>query len=161
MAKADNRNPKPSASLSCLSADVSAKAMNHTLHVFSGTFGSSEKACCYSEPQWERPAPDDSWPEEEYAAWEARNPTWLLRKDLAVGSLDPDFVETIFGPHKLDYLRTQLANESDKRKVADQIAPDADTLVLILSRAFDGRAVRLTSTSALKYHGEFLWGVKT
>src|SRR5436190_21636780 len=87
--------------------------MTRTVHVFSGTFASREKACQYSEEQWERPAPDDSWSEEDYAAWEERNPTWLLRRDLrtppgAAGfDLDPDFVETIFGSDKIDYLGSQ------------------------------------------------------
>src|SRR5690348_1527189 len=101
--------------------------MAQTLHVFSGTFGSRERACQYSEQQWEKPAPDDSWSEQDYAAWEARNPTWLLRQHLAVALLDPDFIETIFGSHKIEYLRSQLATEPDKHKLPDQIPQEADT----------------------------------
>ena len=67
-------------------------------------------------------------------------------------------VETIFGPDKLEYLRRQLAIESDKRKVSDQIPRDADTLVLIMSRAFGGPEVRPASTPVLQYHGEYPWG---
>jgi hypothetical protein len=59
-----------------------------------------------------------------------------------------------------DYLRSQLAIESDKRKVPDQIVQDADTLVLIMSRAFT-RAVQLASTPTLKYYGEYPWGPET
>jgi hypothetical protein len=128
-----------------------------TLHVFSGTFGSQEKACQYSEPQWETPAPDDSWSEEDYAAWESRNPKWQLRKDLAIRPLDSDFIETIFGPQKLDYLRTQLASEADRRNVPEQISQDADTLVLVMSEAFRGKQVRPSSTPRLRYHGEYPW----
>jgi hypothetical protein len=131
--------------------------MAQTLHVFSGTFGSEDKARQYSEQQWEGPAPDDSWSEEEYAAWEARNPTWLLRQDLALGPLDPDFVETIFGAGKVHYLEAQLATEADSLKLRTEIPERADTLVLISSLAFDGRPVRPSSTPQLKYHGEFRW----
>ena len=108
--------------------------MTRTVHVFSGTFGSKEKACQYSEEQWERPAPDDSWSEEDYAAWEERNPTWLLRRDLrtppgaAEFDLDPDFVETIFGPDKIDYLGSQLVKEADRQKLLAEIPQEADTL---------------------------------
>src|SRR5215470_17933603 len=109
--------------------------MTQTVHVFSGTFGSREKACQYSEQQWERPAPDDSWSEEDYAAWEERNPTWLLRRDLGT-RLDPDFVETIFGSDKIEYLGNQLANEPDRQKLVDEIPRQADTLVLIMSATF-------------------------
>jgi hypothetical protein len=111
---------------------------------FSGKFGSKEKACQYSEQQWERPAPDDSWPEEDYAAWEGRNPIWLLRRDLAT-PLDPDFVETIFGSHMIDYPGSQLANEVDKQKVLAEIPQEADTLALIMSAAFDCRRPQLSS----------------
>lgn len=130
--------------------------VNRTVHVFSGTFGSREKACQYSEQQWERPAPDNSWPERDYAAWEARNPTWLLRRDLAT-PLDPDFVETIFGSEKIDYLASQLAKEADRQNLLPEIPQEADTLVLILSAAFDGRQMRLSSTPRLQYHGEYAW----
>jgi len=107
--------------------------------------------------KWERPAPGDSWSAEDYAAWESRNPTWPLRKDLAITPLDPDFIETVFGPQKLDYLRSQLATEPDRRNVLEQISQDADTLVLILSEAFGGKQVRPSSTPRLNYHGEYPW----
>jgi hypothetical protein len=129
--------------------------MTRTVHVFSGTFGSKEKACQYSEQQWERPAPDDSWPEEDYAAWEERNPTWLLRDDLGT-RVDPDFVETIFGSDKIDHLASQLANDADRQKLLTKIPQEADTLVLIMSPAFDGRQ-GLSSTPRLRYHGEYAW----
>jgi hypothetical protein len=131
--------------------------MPRTLHVFSGTFGSREKACQYSEEQWEKPAPDDSWSEQEYVAWEARNPTWLFRQDLAVSHLDPDFIETIFGPDKIEYLESQLAKDADRQRIRAEIPQQADTLVLIGNSAFDGKKVRLSSTPKLQYHGEYAW----
>jgi len=133
--------------------------MPKTLHVFSGAFGSRENACRYSEEQWEKPAPNDSWSEEAYSAWEDRNPTWLLDQDLTVDYLTPDFVETIFGPDKIEYLERQLANEADRRKLRAQISEQDDTLVLIFSPAFDGKEARLSSTPKLKYHGEYAWNV--
>jgi hypothetical protein len=133
------------------------ETMAQTLHVFSGTFGSEDKARQYSEQQWERPAPDDSWSEEAYAAWEARNPTWPLRRDLALGPLDPDFVETIFGAGKVDYLETLLATEADRMKLRAEIPEPSDTLVLISTLAFNGKSVRPSSTPRLRYHGEYLW----
>jgi hypothetical protein len=134
--------------------------MPKTVHVFSGVFGSREKACLYSEEQWEVPAPDDSWSEEAYSAWEERNPSWLLDRDLKVEYLSPDFIETIFGPDKIDYLERQLANEADRRKLRAEISEQDDTLVLIYSPAFEGKEARLSLTPRLKYHGEYVWDVE-
>ncbi|MES2572377.1 MAG: hypothetical protein V4710_20280 [Verrucomicrobiota bacterium] len=133
--------------------------MTQTLHVFSGTFGSRQNACHYSEEQWEKPAPDDSWSDEDYSAWEDRNPTWALGGDLPVAHMDSDFVETIFGPDKIDYLKTQLKNETDRQRLDAEIPQEADTLVLIMSQAFDGEEVSLSSTPQLRYHGEFAWNI--
>jgi hypothetical protein len=133
--------------------------MTQTLHVFSGTFGSEEQARQYAEEQWERPAPDESWSEEEHEAWEERNPKWALLDDLRVVHMDSDFVETIFEEDRIEYLEAQLAADCDRQQLRAEIPEEADTLVLIMSDAFDGRAVRLASTPRLKYHGEFLWNV--
>jgi len=113
-----------------------------TLHVFSGRFGSHEGAQCYAEQQWQ----DDS-----------DDTTWALREDLPVTYLNADFVETIFGDDKIDYLESQLARDSDRSTLRVEIPPEADTLVLIMSPAFDGKKVRLTSTPKLRYHGEYRW----
>ena len=113
----------------------------------------------YSEEQWETPKPDDSWSEAEALAWEDRNPTWMLMDDLRVDHMDSDFIETIFGPDKIDYLETQLKLPVDRERMRSEIPADADTLVLIMSVAFDGKKVRLTSTPSLHYHGEYLWNL--
>ncbi len=133
--------------------------MKQTLHVFSGKFGTRENACNYSEEQWESPAPDDSWSDEAYSAWEDRKPFWVLQDDLDE-HLDSDFIETIFGKGMLNYLETQLLDQSDKQKVRDMIPKEHDTLVLIMSAAIDERKVSFFSTSKLDYHGEYLWDPK-
>ena len=139
--------------------DRYGEGMTETLHVFSGVFGSRENACRYSEQQWERPAPDDSWSQVEYSAWEDRNPTWLLRQDLTVENLDPDFIETIFGSDKMHYLASQLTSEADRQKLFSEIPQQTDTLILIMSAAFDGKKASLSSTPKLRYHGEYDWQV--
>jgi len=131
--------------------------MAQTLHIYSGTFGSRENACQYSERQWEKPEPDDSWSDEEYSAWENRNPAWLLRRDLAVAFLDSDFIETIFGAEMIEYLDSQLTSDADRQKLRTEIPQQADTLVLIMSVALNGQKVSLSSTSPLQYHGEYAW----
>src|SRR5688572_19080010 len=105
--------------------------MAQTLHVFSGAFGSRDAAVAYTQEQWERPAPDDTWSVVEAAAWEDRNPTWTLQQDLSVSHMDSDFVETIFGADKIDYLDTQLANVAERQRLRAEIPAGADTLVLI------------------------------
>ena len=129
--------------------------MAQTLHVFSGQFASRAEACEYSEQQWERPAPDDSWPDEEWNAYEERNPTWALKDDLDAGYMDSDFIETIDGLGRIDYLESQIERSEDIEALRKAI-PDAHNIfVLIFSSSFDGRNVNLRSTPKLSYHGEF------
>ena len=130
--------------------------MNKTLHVFSGSFSSDEEARKYSEAQWEVPAPDDSWSDEAYSDWEDRNPSWALRDDLNV-YLASDFIETIFGEEKNDYLVGQLAKDADRVRIREEIPASANTLVLIMSEALGGFSGTLRATPTLRYHGEFLW----
>ena len=131
--------------------------MAMTLHVFSGKFASRAGACAYSEEQWEKPAPDDSWTEEAWDAYEARNPSWQLRADLDAGPLDSDFIETITEKLPMKYLETQIAKSEDFAALQAMIPGDHNTLVLIMSKAFAGRKVKLKSTPQLTYHGEFAW----
>lgn len=65
------------------------------MHVFSDYFQNRESACSYTEAQWES-EPGANASDEEYAAWEERNPVWPLKDELGV-YLDSDFIETIFG----------------------------------------------------------------
>ena len=138
-------------------AIVDASVTDKTFHVFSGQFESRAEACGYTEAQWERPAPDDSWSDAEWEAYEERNPTWALKNDLAVGYMDSDFIETIDGAGRIEYLRDQLQQAEDFEGLHRAIPDEHNILVLILSSAFDGREVELSSTPKLSYHGEFPW----
>ncbi|MGF1522875.1 MAG: hypothetical protein ACFBSF_11225 [Leptolyngbyaceae cyanobacterium] len=122
------------------------------LHVFAASFASREEACLYTEEQWE-PEPGDDVSDDEYAAWENRNPTWGLADDLNI-DLDPDFIETIDGDECYDYLRGYLVNTTDLDTVR-QAAGDANTLVLIFPNALHDRSVMLASTSQMTYCGAF------
>lgn len=133
--------------------------MPQTIHVFSGRFASRSEACEYSEEQWERPAPDDSWPEAEWNAYEDRNPTCALEDDLDVEYIDSDFIETIDGVGKMEYLETQIKRPEDFKTLQEAIPDSHNILVLIMSSAFDGRKVNLKSTPKLSYHGEFRWNL--
>jgi len=128
-----------------------------TLHVFSGTFGSREAACKYTQEQWEEPAPDDSWSDDDCEAWENRNPTWAMHQDLKVNYLTADFIETIFSEEKMEYLQSQLAKLTDFEELKSKIDPTNDTFVLIMSEALGGFGGTFASTPKLNYHGEYPW----
>lgn len=132
-----------------------ARKRHGTLHVFAGSFPSRGDACLHSEPHWE-PEPDDSVSDEEYAAWEHRNPTWELRDDLGIG-LDSDFIETIDGDNRYDYLAGYLVDNADLG-VVRTAAGESNILVLIFSDALHNRRAKLESTSKLIYCGAFDFG---
>src|SRR4051794_41026919 len=122
--------------------------MESKLHVFAGTFASRADACKYTQQQWE-PEPGDDVSDEEYAAWEVRNPRWPLREDLNTG-LDLDFIETIDGDGRYDYLGRYLSNPHDLAAVR-AAAGNANVLTLIFVAALHDPAANLFSTSKLKY----------
>jgi hypothetical protein len=127
--------------------------MSDTVHVFVGSFSSRDAACLYSEAQWE-PEPDETVSDEEYEAWEERNPSWALRNDLDV-YLDSDFIETIYGTERYSYLATLLVDQKaieDNKKMA---AENANTLVLISKNALGGFPATMKSTERLTYCGEY------
>lgn len=126
------------------------------LHVFAGSFGSRDEACLYTEAQWE-PEPGDDANDEEYAAWEDRNPTWGLKDDLNI-SLDSDFIETIDGDKRYEYLGRYLVNPSDLDAVRSA-AGDANVLVLLFPDALHERNPPLASTPKTTYCGayDFRW----
>lgn len=136
-------------------ADSMVRKQHDTLHVFAGSFPSRDDACLHSEPQWE-PEPDDSASDEEYAAWEGRNPAWELRDDLGVG-LDSDFIETIDGDERYDYLAGYLVDDSDLDAVRTA-AGISSILVLIFADALHDRKAELKSTTRLIYCGAFDFG---
>jgi hypothetical protein len=127
--------------------------MNESVHVFVGRFANRDEACAYTEEQWE-PEPDDSVSDEEYEAWEDRNPSWKLCEDLAPPYLTPDFIETITRGDRYDYLARLLVDPAAARRI-EAAAGDANTLVLIFSGAFAEFPTVVTSTPVLMYLGEF------
>lgn len=127
--------------------------MKSQFHVFAGNFASREDACLYTEAQWE-PEPDDSVSDEEYAAWEVRNPLWGFRNDLGNIYLDSDFIETIDGPDRFKYLEQYLVKGDDVARIRNE-APDANILVLVFPEALGGCDSQLDSTARLIYCGAF------
>jgi len=85
---------------------------------------------------------------------------WLLRRDLrsppgVTGfDLDPDFVETIFGSDKIDYLGSQLVKEAHRQKLLAEIPQEADTLVL-MNAAFE----RQVNAALVNSKAAFPWRV--
>ncbi|MCA9177163.1 MAG: hypothetical protein KDB14_21890 [Planctomycetales bacterium] len=125
------------------------------LHVFAGSFPSRDAACLHTERQWE-PEPDESASDEEYAAWEDRNPTWAFRDELGT-RLESEFIETIDGHRRYQYLGGYL-NTEDVDSVRE-LAGDANILVLVFPDAIEDPKVKLKSTSELLYCGsfDFVW----
>lgn len=128
--------------------------MSQQLHVFVGHFASHEDAARYALPQWE-PEPGEDVSDEEYSAWEDRNPVWALRADLQTG-LDPDFVEVIHGDDRYDSLNGYLIDPSDIKPVREA---GGNTVVLVFPAALHDRTATLTSTPELTYCGayDFRW----
>jgi hypothetical protein len=124
--------------------------MNSSVHVFAGRFKDEEEASTYTEARW-HPERDESVSDEEYAAWEARNPHWRLRSDLD-GYLDSDFIETITGPERYSYLEKLLVTRGDLARIM-AVDPEANTRVLIFQEALGGFEVEMKSTERLSYCG--------
>jgi hypothetical protein len=109
-------------------------------YTFSGRFRDRNDACAYALDQWEQePSPMAS--EEEYDAWEDRNPTWQMKTDLGEVYLDHDFIEVIGDMEHLsryDYLRSMLKNADDIPGIRRSAGPGANILVLIFKEALGG-----------------------
>ncbi|HSU56953.1 MAG TPA: hypothetical protein VLT36_23115, partial [Candidatus Dormibacteraeota bacterium] len=114
---------------------------------------SRSEACKYTEAQWE-PEPDRTVNDEDYAAWEDRNPGWRLHKDLGV-FLDSDFIENIDGGNRYTHLEGMLAEKSQISLIEDRAGSGANTLVLIFTEALGGFEAKLASTPKLTYCGEY------
>ena len=129
-----------------------------TVFVFSGQFASIEEACLYSEPQWE-PEPDENASDEAYAAWEDRNPTHQLKRNIN-HYLDNDFIETIGDISEMSrhqYLRSMLKNKSDIDEIKAVEPANSSIFVLVFREAFDGFELKEPpiSTEELTYCGEY------
>lgn len=126
------------------------------LHVFGGSFRDLDAARLYTEPQWE-PEPDDSVSDDEYSAWEDRNPIWELRSELGC-YLNSDFIETIFGDRRLEYLSSLLKDKQDVEQIQSQLDTSTNVLVLLFPGTLGGFPATMKSTSRLRYCGEFDFG---
>ncbi|MEO0644869.1 MAG: hypothetical protein AAFZ17_01735 [Cyanobacteria bacterium J06650_10] len=127
--------------------------MKPALHIFAGKFASRDEACLYTEAQWE-PEPNDTASDDQYAVWEARNPTWQFRNDLGNIYLDSDFIETIDGQQRYNYLRSYLVHPTDLAKIQNTAA-DSTILLLLFPDAFSGFEATLHSTPKMIYCGAF------
>ena len=127
------------------------------IYVFAGEFKDRTEACVYSEPQWE-PEPDDSVSDEEYLAWENRNPVHKLKDNLDT-YLDSDFIETVTLDY--DYLSSLNISYKDIEKIRETISPKFNYMVLVFEDALGGLELNSspTSTEFLHYCGryEFSW----
>jgi len=124
-----------------------------TVHVFVGEFPTRADACEYTEAQWE-PEPDENSSAEEYAAWDERNPSWALRKDLDI-YLDSDFIETIDGDERYSYLESLLEEKGSISEIRDKAPEGANIVVLVFVEALGGHSAEVTSTEKLTYCGEY------
>ncbi|WP_152979937.1 hypothetical protein [Mesorhizobium sp. 1M-11] len=132
----------------------------HRFHIFVATFASEVDAASFTEKQWE-PEPGDEASDEEYAAWEGRNPSWPMRAEQGFTYLDGDFVETIWGDGDTGgsdvnwrYLAS-LVDSDDAARCRDVAPPGSNTLVIIHQQALGGFDISFRSTSTMTYCGCF------
>lgn len=122
------------------------------IHVFTALFATNNEALAFGHPHWE-PEPAQDVSDEEYMAWEDRNPIWPMKSELGC-SIDSDFVEIIWKSGEepdWEYLVSRL----DLTQVATikLQTETANTLVLIDHKAVGGEPPELRSTGRLTYHG--------
>ncbi|CDZ32752.1 Hypothetical protein NGAL_HAMBI1146_00210 [Neorhizobium galegae bv. officinalis] len=124
------------------------------VHVFTAMFEANEDASAFGHPHWE-PEPNGDASDDEYAAWEDRNPIWPLKSELG-HRLDSDFIEVIWKSGQepdWDYLRSRL-HDTDVTEIEKSGTP-ANTFVLVDQTAFGDDEVELRSTPNLTYHGSY------
>lgn len=134
--------------------------MIQTIHVFTALFENKDEALAYTQPQWE-PEPPDEVSDEEYEAWEDRNPSCRMKEDLGFdGFLDEDFVETIWRARgrgddvDWKYL-SDLIGSANTNACKNIASDDSNTLILIDAQALGGLSANLSSTTAMTYCGTF------
>lgn len=132
---------------------VNNNSVNNSVYVFAGHFENRESACAYTEEQWE-PEPGAEVSDAEYAAWEERNPLWVMSDELNA-YLDSDFIETIFGEGRYEYLGKMLTDPSALETICASAGEKSNTLVLIFSEALSDSPATMKSTSQLQYCGHF------
>ncbi|MBB2674998.1 UNVERIFIED_ORG: hypothetical protein GGE44_004591 [Rhizobium esperanzae] len=128
-------------------------ASRSEVHVFTAVFESNEAAFAFVHPHWE-PEPDEHTSDEDYVAWEDRNPIWPMKEELGGLRIDADFVEVIWKSGMVpdwNYLKSRL-RAVDVLGISDGSAP-ANTFVLIDQTAFGDAKPELRSTANLTYRG--------
>lgn len=127
------------------------------LHIFLAAFPSEADAVAFSQKQWE-PEPGDETSDEEYAAWEARNPSWPMRAEQGFTYLDGDFVETIWGIETAEvnwgYLGS-LLDPDDVGRCQDLAPAGSNTLIVIDERALGGFGFTFRTTASMTYCGRY------
>lgn len=128
--------------------------MGQTVHVFGIKPGSKGEEVGYAHPYWE-PEPDDSATDEEYNAWEDRNPIWGLCEDLDC-YLDSDFVEYLGDEEGnfWEYLAGYVTDDRDLDKIREALVACRE-FVLIFDSALGGFDANLRETEGALYAGEF------
>ena len=121
------------------------------MYVFAGEVTDRADACLYSEPQWE-PEPDDSVSDEEYFAWEARNPVHKLKENID-SYLDSDFIETV--TIDCDYLSSLNISNKDIEILSEALLPNFNYMVLVFEDALGGAELNSppSSSDVLHYCG--------
>jgi len=122
------------------------------IYVFTAHFATNDEASAFGHPHWE-PEPGQDASDEEYSAWEDRNPIWPLRSELGC-SIDSDFVEIIWNSGKepdWEYLLSRL-DLKQVNMIRSQTGT-TNTLVLIDQTAIGNEPTEFRSTARLTYHG--------
>ncbi|TDK31262.1 hypothetical protein E2F50_20170 [Rhizobium deserti] len=128
---------------------------NSSIHVFTALFESSEEAFAFAHPHWE-PEPGDDASDEEYAAWEDRNPVWPMKVELGY-RIESDFVGVVWSrgdQPDWQYLASRL-NAAQVAAIMGQTT-SANCLVLIDQAAIKDERVEFKPTGSLTYHGSFI-----
>jgi len=128
--------------------------MSSHFHVFVGSFKSRDEACAYTEAQFE-PEPGEDASDEEYSAWEDKEPAWQMRSDLGLDYLSSDFIETIDEAELFEYLAGMLTEPGAIGRIRELAGAEDNILVLIFHEALGGFPGEMKSTPRLKYCGQF------
>uniref|UniRef100_A0A9E8A401 Uncharacterized protein n=1 Tax=Bosea sp. NBC_00436 TaxID=2969620 RepID=A0A9E8A401_9HYPH len=125
------------------------------LHMFLAALPSQAEAVAFSQKQRE-PEPGEEISDEEFAGWEARNPSWPMRADQGFTYLDEDFVETIGGRDnrirsELGLYLVLLLDPDDVGRCQDLAPQGSNTPIMIDERALGGFELMFRSTPTLTY----------
>ncbi len=109
------------------------------LHVLSGNFKTEKEASKYADLDY---------------SVDEDNPVCPIRETLGAKELDIDYVETIYGDDKFEYLQALLANPSDTEIVIDK-CKGQNTLFLIMEIERNRKIKISDNIEPLSYCGSF------